>query len=247
MYIVVVVLAMLLFFAALASFILLIDMTVVYSIALINTLFYGGLLLTLIYVLYYYTKYQGKKYEMRLFICFFVWIVLNGAPLLLNYFCRSEEVYSEFAVITKQDTYKSRRDNMLLFPNGWECNYEDETMYENFKKGYTVKVYLQKGFLGMPIIIDYENELTIYDKALGLLKTGPLLDAIERFNESWLLEKHPDARWQMGRLYERFGQILESSIDYWDQEAYKMYREAYSAGSKNAKKDMKRLEKKLRK
>ena len=214
-------------------------MTVLYSLTLYLVILYVGFVIaTIISMVSVWT---------RALLCYLTWFLLIATPVLLNFFCRSEEIYSEYAVIVKQEYNRGHRYSTLLFPNGKECTYLDKIMYDNFKKGYTVKVYLQKGCLGMPIVIDYENELTIYDKALGLLKTGPLLDAIERFNESWFLEKHPDARWQMGRLYERFGQILESSIDYWDQEAYKMYREAYSAGSKNAKKDMKRLEKKLRK
>lgn len=236
--------SIILIFGTLALFVLLMDITVLGSITLMKCVYYVSAIAMAIYANLYFYKIE---YHKRL-LCFLAWFLLNGAPVLVNYFFRSDEVYSEYAVITEQTIQKSRKENRLLFSNDRECKYVDDTIFEKFNKGDSIKIHLQKGALGMPIIVGYE--LSLYDQGIEYLlntENWEFSEAGEYFEQSWIKEKNPEALRMLGVLYHikaKSSKNLDfdffSDYNYW--KAYQKYQEAYNAGSKNAEEEIQKLE-----
>lgn len=224
---------------AVAPYVLLTDITVVYSTTLTNVLYFAGLIILVIYANYYnYAHGKDDGYYRRLGIGFLIWFILSPSPLLIiNYFFKDNRIYSEYAIIKEKTAYKSRRTNTLIFSNNWECDYEDKDIYKTFKAGDSIKLKLQKGGLGMPIIVDYYRE-DLYLMGIEELKDKTYFAAFDLFTRSWELENNPDALWQIGIMYENGYHIKKNK-----KKAYKMYQWAYSEGSEKAKKDMRRLSK----
>lgn len=122
--------------------------------------------IVLIILIFCLDKFEREKKKINFFTEYKKLIIISILGILYlivpisNYFFREGKPYKVYAKIIKQ--YRSgrggtSRQNKIQFNNGKVSTINDSEIYNNFKKGDSICITLQKGLWGTPVIVDYET------------------------------------------------------------------------------------------